>query len=61
VLVGWPGEWRQDLFEPTSEDRKAVLDVLGPGELSRAVASPMWLDNRYGWTPVSLGNGIMGV
>jgi hypothetical protein len=31
VLVGWPGEWRQDLFEPTPEDRKAVLDVLGPG------------------------------
>jgi hypothetical protein len=31
VLVGWPGEWRQDLFELTSEDRKAVLDMLGSG------------------------------
>jgi hypothetical protein len=31
VLAGWPGEWRQDLFELTPEDRKAVLDMLGAG------------------------------
>ena len=31
VLVGWPGEWRQDLFELTAEDRKAVLDMLSTG------------------------------
>lgn len=31
VLAGWPGEWRQDLFELTLEDRKAVLDMLGMG------------------------------
>jgi hypothetical protein len=31
VLVGWPGEWRQDLFELTREDRKVVLDMLGSG------------------------------
>jgi hypothetical protein len=31
VLVGWPGEWRQDLFELTPENRKEVLDMLGSG------------------------------
>jgi hypothetical protein len=31
LLAGWPGEWRQDLFELTPEDRNAVLDMLGAG------------------------------